>query len=253
MKARCAGACVLPRASFGAGGHGRGGNSHRQTSTCSRPRHVAVIVLRVPTGLLGKGWCTAGPPSRCPGTPGDAGRPLGAAASHPPVHAGGTDAGGFNAPIPGPITTDLPPRSPTRPGRSRGGRARPPIRRTTPSGSWPARRADRALPFGAPASFGYTGVQRALAGDVMDVMLTLRANSAPGNGVAPDPALIRGRFPVPRPDSRMVGQSTGGPDQMTATESFDAGIAARSGITPMPCGYRRLRPDRDLRDIRAGR
>jgi hypothetical protein len=67
----------------------------RTTSTCSRPRHVAVIVLQVPTGLIGKGWCTAGPPSRCPGTPGDAGRPLRAAASHPPVHAGGTDARGL--------------------------------------------------------------------------------------------------------------------------------------------------------------
>jgi hypothetical protein len=169
MKERCAGECVLPRASFGAAGHGRGGNGHRQTyqvrravgpdavagpggepltngatsevtgsgqgvhafagvardvfaderlgpgglqwppspwagtrprcsrttSTCSRPRHVAVIVLQVPTGLIGKGWCTAGPPSRCPGTPGDAGRPLRAAASHPPVHAGGTDARGL--------------------------------------------------------------------------------------------------------------------------------------------------------------
>jgi hypothetical protein len=31
MKARCAGACVLPRARPGAGGHGRGGNGHRQT------------------------------------------------------------------------------------------------------------------------------------------------------------------------------------------------------------------------------
>lgn len=56
----------------------------RTTSTCSRPRHVAVIVLQVPTGLIGKGWCTAGPPSRCPGTPGDAGRPLGAAAAARP-------------------------------------------------------------------------------------------------------------------------------------------------------------------------
>lgn len=73
----------------------------RTTSTCSRPRHVAVIVLQVPTGLTGKGWCTAGPPSRCPGTPGDAGRPPGAAASHPPAHAGGIDREGFNAPVPG--------------------------------------------------------------------------------------------------------------------------------------------------------
>jgi hypothetical protein len=31
MKARSAGACALPRASFGAGGRGRGGNGHRQT------------------------------------------------------------------------------------------------------------------------------------------------------------------------------------------------------------------------------
>jgi hypothetical protein len=115
---------------------------------------------------------------------------------------------GFNAPVPGPITTDLPPRSPTRPGRSRGGRARPPIRRTAPSGSWPARRADRALPLGAPASFDYTGFNgRALAsGDVMDVMLSLRANSAPGDGVAPDPALIRAdsRTSAGQPNGRTI-------------------------------------------------
>lgn len=36
------------------------------------------------------------------------------------------------------------------------------------------------------------GYGRALAGDVM---LSLRANSAPSNGVAPDPALIRADFP----------------------------------------------------------
>jgi hypothetical protein len=146
---------------------------------------------------------------------------------------------GFNAPVPGPITTDLPPRSPTRPGRSRGGRARPPIRRTTPSGSRPARRADRALPLGAPASFDYTGFNgRALAGDVMDVMLSLRANSAPGDGVAPDPALIRADFPylrIPAGYNQIVVSGTSG---LTADGSLAGDMTARPpGRGKDPAGY----------------
>ena len=40
---------------------------------------------------------------------------------------------------------------------------------------------------------GFNG--RALGDDVMDVMFALMTNSALGDGVAPDPALIRNEFP----------------------------------------------------------
>ena len=76
-----------------------------------------------------------------------------------------------------------------------------------------ARLGPLTLPYrlGTPASFDYTGFNgRALADDVMDVMLSLRANSALGDGVAPDPALIRADFPyfgrtAERPDSPQEG------------------------------------------------
>lgn len=54
------------------------------------------------------------------------------------------------------------------------------------------------LPYelGTAASFDYTGFNgRALADDVMDVMLTLTTNSPLGDGVAPDPDLISANFP----------------------------------------------------------
>lgn len=54
------------------------------------------------------------------------------------------------------------------------------------------------LPYqlGTTASFDYTGFNgRALADDVMDVMMALMANTALGDGVAPDPALIHADFP----------------------------------------------------------
>jgi hypothetical protein len=59
----------------------------------------------------------------------------------------------------------------------------------------------------------------------MDVMLSLRANSAPGDGVASDPARIHA-------DSRISisgRQPEGRIEQMTAAESFDAGIARQIG------------------------
>jgi hypothetical protein len=54
------------------------------------------------------------------------------------------------------------------------------------------------LPYqlGTPASFDYAGFNgRGLDDDVMDVMLSLTTNSALGDGVAPDPARIRAEFP----------------------------------------------------------
>ena len=61
-----------------------------------------------------------------------------------------------------------------------------------------ARLGPLTLPYqlGTTASFDYTGFNgRALADDVMDVMLSLRANSALGDGVAPNPARIHAAFP----------------------------------------------------------
>ena len=62
-----------------------------------------------------------------------------------------------------------------------------------------ARLGTLTLPYqlGTTASFDYTGFNgRALADDVMDVMLSLRANTALGDGVAPDPAFIHADFPL---------------------------------------------------------
>jgi hypothetical protein len=67
------------------------------------------------------------------------------------------------------------------------------LRGPAPAGAGRARLGPLALPCrpGAAASFGCTGFSgRALAGDVMDVMLSLRANSALGDSVARDPARI---------------------------------------------------------------
>jgi hypothetical protein len=50
--------------------------------------------------------------------------------------------------------------------------------------------------LGTPASFGCAGFNgRGLGDEVMDVVLSLAANSALGDGVAPDPARIGGGFP----------------------------------------------------------
>jgi enamine deaminase RidA (YjgF/YER057c/UK114 family) len=71
----------------------------------------------------------------------------------------------------------------------------------------------------------------------MDVMLSLRANSAPGDGVA------SGR-PASTPISRISipgRQPEGRIEQMTAAESFDAGIARQIGqyadAVRVPAGY----------------
>jgi hypothetical protein len=60
------------------------------------------------------------------------------------------------------------------------------------------------LPYclGTPASFDYTGFNgRVLTDDVMDVMLPLTTNTALGDGVAPDPSLISADFPYFTPAS----------------------------------------------------
>jgi hypothetical protein len=44
----------------------------------------------------------------------------------------------------------------------------------------------------------------------MDVMLSLRANSAPGDGVAPDQALIRADFPYFGPTAEWLDSSREG-------------------------------------------
>jgi hypothetical protein len=61
-----------------------------------------------------------------------------------------------------------------------------------------ARLGPLTLPYqlDSAAGFDYAGFNgRALGDDVMEVMLSLMTNSALGDGVAPDPALIRGEFP----------------------------------------------------------
>jgi hypothetical protein len=63
--------------------------------------------------------------------------------------------------------------------------------RPVPAGAGRARLGPLTLPcrLGTAASFDHTGFNgRALSDDVMDVMLSLRANSAPGDGAASDPA-----------------------------------------------------------------
>jgi Domain of unknown function (DUF4331) len=61
-----------------------------------------------------------------------------------------------------------------------------------------ARLGRLTLPYelDSTAAFDYAGFNgRALRDDVMDVMLSLMTNSALGDGVAPDPALIQSEFP----------------------------------------------------------
>jgi hypothetical protein len=70
--------------------------------------------------------------------------------------------------------------------------------RPVPAGAGRARLGPLTLPcrLGTAASFDYTGFNgRALSDDVMDVMLSLRANSAPGDGVASDRARIHADIP----------------------------------------------------------
>ena len=67
------------------------------------------------------------------------------------------------------------------------------------------------LPYeiGTPASFDFAGFNgRALADDVMDVILTLATNTPLGDGVVPDKTRIRGEFPyfgVPYTAAEQVG------------------------------------------------
>jgi hypothetical protein len=102
------------------------------------------------------------------------------------------------------------------------------LRGPVPAGAGRARLGPLTLPcrLGTAVSFDYTGFNgRALSDDVTDVMLSLRANSAPGDGVASDPARIHA-------DSRISisgRQPEGRIEQMTAAESFDAGIARQIG------------------------
>ena len=61
-----------------------------------------------------------------------------------------------------------------------------------------ARICPTVLPYelDTPACFGFSGFNgRALTDDAMDVILTLATNTALGDGVAPDPRLVRADFP----------------------------------------------------------
>jgi hypothetical protein len=114
------------------------------------------------------------------------------------------------------------------------------LRGPVPAGAGRARLGPLTLPcrLGTAASFDYTGFNgRALSDDVMDVMLSPRASSAPGDGVASDPARIHA-------DSRISisgRQPEGRIEQVTAAESFDAGIARQIGqcadAVRVPVGY----------------
>jgi hypothetical protein len=102
------------------------------------------------------------------------------------------------------------------------------LRGPVPAGAGRARLGPLTLPcrLGTAASFNYTGFNgRALSDDVTDVMLSLRANSAPGDGVASDPARIHADSRIPISGRQPEGRI----EQMTAAESFDAGIARQIG------------------------
>jgi hypothetical protein len=71
--------------------------------------------------------------------------------------------------------------------------------RPVPADVGRARLGPLTLPcrLGTAVSFDYTGFNgRALSDDVMDVMLSLRANSSPGDGAASRPGPHPRRFPV---------------------------------------------------------
>jgi hypothetical protein len=74
----------------------------------------------------------------------------------------------------------------------------------------------------------------------MDVMLSLRAHWALGDGVAPDPARIHADFRI----SILGRQLEGRIRQMTAAESFDAGIARQIGhyadVVRVPAGHNQI-------------
>jgi hypothetical protein len=162
------------------------------------PRHVAVIVVRVPTELIGSslvhGWATVS------------------------LHGHEPDVQVARWGLP--LITHLLIREPEM--REDCNRSAPSgdndrftshiaavIRETTRlagSAADPAAYSRRAvdklgvmnLPYqlGTPASFDYAGFNgRGLDDDVIDVMLSLMTNSAFGDGVAPDPARIRAEFP----------------------------------------------------------
>lgn len=161
-------------------------------------RHIAVIVVEVPTELIGKrlvhGWATISLSGHAPETQvARWGLPL---LTHlfirdPQMREdfNRTAPSGDNAPFTRRIADVA--RETTR----RAGTAGDPA---SYAQRLVARLGTLTLPYqlGTAASFDYTGFNgRALADDVMDVMLSLRANTALGDGVAPDPALIHADFP----------------------------------------------------------
>jgi hypothetical protein len=124
-----------------------------------------------------------------------------------------------------------------------------------------ARLGSLTLPYklGSTAAFDYMGFNgRALEDDVMDVMLSLMTNSALGDGVAPDPALIRDAFPYFH-----AAIVTGTLLPVGSLQVFNAGIAHQmerySDSVRMPArsdqlfvsGTPGLAPDATLADIAA--
>ncbi len=161
-------------------------------------RHIAVIVVEVPTELIGKGlvhgWATISLSGHAPQTQvARWGLPL---LTHlfirdPQMREdfNRTAPSGDNDPFTRRIADVV--RETTR----RAGTAADPA---SYAQRLVARFGTLTLPYqlGTAASFDYTGFNgRAMADDVMDVMLSLMANTALGDGVAPDPALIHADFP----------------------------------------------------------
>ena len=161
-------------------------------------RHIAVIVVEVPTELIGKGlvhgWATISLSGHAPETQvARWGLPL---LTHlfirdPQMRED------FNRTTPSddndPFTSHI--ANVVRETTRRAGTAADPA---SYAQRLVARLGTLTLPYqlGTTASFDYTGFNgRALANDVMDVMLSLRANTALGDGVAPDPAFIHADFP----------------------------------------------------------
>ncbi|HEX6519380.1 MAG TPA: DUF4331 family protein [Streptosporangiaceae bacterium] len=161
-------------------------------------RHVAVIVVEVPTELIGagqvNGWATISLYGHAPEMQvARWGLPL---LTHLFIRDNEmredynrTAPSGDNAPFTARIGDVV---------RETVGRANTVTDPGAYAGRVLARLGSLTLPYqlDSTAAFDYAGFNgRALPDDVMDVMLSLMTNSALGDGVAPDPALIRSEFP----------------------------------------------------------
>lgn len=179
----------------------RGGYSPRhfgEHANLFEGRSVAVIVLEVPTGLIGAGrvnaWSTISLYGHAPETQAARwGLPL---LTHLFIRDdemredyNRTTSSGDNAPFVAQIESVI-----SETVRRAGTAADP----EAYAGRVAARLGSLTLPYelATAASFDFAGFNgRALRDDVMDVMLSLTSNSPLGDGVAPDPALIQGEFP----------------------------------------------------------